>query len=95
MKFALSLEMKIDVRIQSNTPFTIMQIRAEGNKHLAKRLIAGNLKNLSSSVEILEAHLSPYTSASGGDTKMENKKCFVYYMKTVERLHKTPTIKPK
>lgn len=48
MKFALSLEMKIDVRIQSNTPFTIMQMKAEGNKHLAKRLIAGNLKNLSS-----------------------------------------------
>lgn len=87
--------MKIDVRIQSNTPFTVMQIRAEGNKYLGKILIAENLKNLSSSVEILEAHLSSYCSASGGDTKMENKKCFVYYMETVGWLHKTPTIKPK
>lgn len=37
-----------------------MQIRAKGNKYLAKRLIPGNLKNLSSNVEILEAHMSPY-----------------------------------
>lgn len=37
-----------------------MQIRAKGNKYLAKRLIPGKLKNLSSNVEILEAHMSPY-----------------------------------
>lgn len=30
--------MEVDVWIQSKTPFTIMQIGAEGNKYLAKRL---------------------------------------------------------
>lgn len=36
-------------------------MKAEGNK--AKGLVAGNLKNLSSSIEVLEAHMSPYSSA--------------------------------
>lgn len=48
-------------------------MRAEGNKYVTKRLIAGNLKNLSSSVEILRAHMSPYSAASGEERRMENK----------------------
>ena len=47
-------------------------MRAEGDKYVAKRLKAGNLKDLSSfTVEILGAHVLPYSLASGGERTME------------------------
>lgn len=49
-----------------------MQMRAEGNKYVAKRLKAGNLKDLSTLiVEILGAHVPPYSLASEQERTME------------------------
>lgn len=50
--------MKGDVRVQSETLFTIMQMKAEGNKYVSERLKAGNLEDLLLLiVEILGVHV--------------------------------------
>lgn len=53
-----AFEMKGDVRVQSETLFTIMQMKAEGNKYVSERLKAGNLEDLLLLiVEILGVHV--------------------------------------
>lgn len=72
--------MKGDVGVPSKILFTTMQMRDEGNVHVAKRLKTGYLKDPSLLiVEILGAHVPPYSLASGEkrttETSTKNALC--------------------
>lgn len=64
-----------------------MQIRAEANKYVPKRLKTGNLKHLSLLiVEILGVHVPPYCLTIGGKRTTEDKtKNTSSHMQAVER----------